>query len=343
MHMIGASETPSNGVYHGDDDLRARLEAQLALRDAMLQAVSYAAQRFLGAEPFDDCLPQVLERLGIASATSRISLFECHRGPSGATEAQLRHQWIAPHFREQNDARPLARFPLAATGLGRWEAILERGDAISGHVRALPDSEREALGRAGVLSIAVAPVQVGGAWWGYIGFSACDTERDWSAGEIGALKASAGIIGAALERGRLDQELRRHSLQDEIILAQQAALQELSTPLMAISDSAMVMPLVGAIDSGRAQQIIETLLEGVSAHRASVAIIDITGVSVVDTQVANALLRAAQAVKLLGAQVVLTGIRPEIAQTLVGLGVDLGGLITRSTLQAGIAFAIGQR
>jgi rsbT co-antagonist protein RsbR len=141
----------------------------------------------------------------------------------------------------------------------------------------------------------------------------------------------------------MDEALRQHAAQEQIILAQQAALQELSTPLMAISDSAVVMPLVGAIDSARAQQVIETLLEGVAAQRARVAIIDITGVSVVDTQVANALIRAAQAVKLLGANVVLTGIRPEIAQTLVGLGVDLGGLTTRSTLQAGIAFAMEQR
>ena len=79
-----------------------------------------------------------------------------------------------------------------------------------------------------------------------------------------------------------------------------------------------------------------------SAH-AKTAIIDITGVPVVDTQVASALLRAAQAVRLLGAQVMLTGIRPEVAQTLVGLGVNLGDIITRSTLQSGIAYAITQR
>jgi anti-anti-sigma factor len=100
------------------------------------------------------------------------------------------------------------------------------------------------------------------------------------------------------------------------------------------------MPLIGAIDSSRAQQVIETLLAGVAASRATTAILDITGVQVVDTQAANALLRAAQAVKLLGAQVVLTGIRPEIAQTLVGLGLDLGGITTRATLQSGIAFAL---
>ncbi len=100
------------------------------------------------------------------------------------------------------------------------------------------------------------------------------------------------------------------------------------------------MPLIGAIDSARAQQIMETLLEGVAQHRSDVVILDITGVQVVDTQVANALLQAAQAVKLLGAQVILTGIRPHIAQTLVSLGVDLRGIVTRSTLQTGVAYAL---
>jgi rsbT co-antagonist protein RsbR len=86
--------------------------------------------------------------------------------------------------------------------------------------------------------------------------------------------------------------------------------------------------------------VIDTLLHDISKTRARVAIIDITGVPVVDTQVANALLRAAQSVRLLGSRVVITGIRPEVAQTLVGLGADLGGIATRSTLQSAIASAI---
>jgi PAS domain S-box-containing protein len=130
---------------------------------------------------------------------------------------------------------------------------------------------------------------------------------------------------------------------EEVISAQAAMLQELSTPLLSISDSVVVMPLVGAIDSQRAQNVIEALLSGVSEQRATTAIIDITGVIVVDTQVANAIVRAAQAVKLLGAQAVLTGIRPEVAQTLIQLGVDLRDIVTRGTLQGGIAYAIGSR
>jgi rsbT co-antagonist protein RsbR len=88
---------------------------------------------------------------------------------------------------------------------------------------------------------------------------------------------------------------------------------------------------------------MESLLKGLSSARGRFAIIDITGVSVVDTQVANALIRAAQAARLLGAEVVLTGIRPEVAQTLVSLGADLRDLTTCGTLQAGIAHVLARR
>jgi len=129
-------------------------------------------------------------------------------------------------------------------------------------------------------------------------------------------------------------------LQDQVIAAQQAALRELSTPLIPLANNVVAMPLIGSVDSGRAQQIVEELLAGVAANRATTAIIDITGVPIVDTQVAGALLRAAQAVELLGSRVVITGIRPEVAQTLVGIGVNLGSIVTRATLQDGIAYAL---
>lgn len=136
------------------------------------------------------------------------------------------------------------------------------------------------------------------------------------------------------------EELQRH----EMMIAQQSsALQELSTPILAINESTVIMPLIGAIDSQRAQLIMDTLLSDIARTRATIVIMDITGVSVVDTQVANVFIRTAQAVRLLGADVVITGIRPEIAQTLVGLGVELGDIITRSTLQMGIAYALNRK
>lgn len=126
---------------------------------------------------------------------------------------------------------------------------------------------------------------------------------------------------------------------DALIRQQEEALRLLSTPLIPISDQVLVMPLVGALDARRAEQVIETLLAGVSRSGARAVILDVTGVAVMDTHVADVLLRAARAVNLLGARVILTGIRPEVAQTVVALGVDFAGIITCGTLQAGIAQA----
>jgi rsbT co-antagonist protein RsbR len=152
-----------------------------------------------------------------------------------------------------------------------------------------------------------------------------------------------GLVGRGqdiTERKRIEAERQR--LQDELIQAQALALQELSTPLIPISDTVLVMPLIGRIDERRANQILEALLTGIQTQQADLAIIDITGVNVVDTQVAHALIQAARAVKLLGAQVVLTGLRPEVAQTLVSLGVDLSDIVTRATLQSGIAYGLSK-
>jgi rsbT co-antagonist protein RsbR len=142
---------------------------------------------------------------------------------------------------------------------------------------------------------------------------------------------------------RKKEEAERLSLKQQVIDAQHAALRELSTPLIPISDTTVVMPLIGVIDTARAQQIMETLLEGVAYHQTDLAILDITGVQTIDTQVADALVRAARAVRLLGASVVLTGIQPQIAQTMIHLGVDLSEIVTYGSLQAGIAYALNQQ
>jgi len=144
------------------------------------------------------------------------------------------------------------------------------------------------------------------------------------------------------ERKMAEEALLQRIQQEEVIRAQKLALEELSTPLIPITDKIVVMPLIGSMDSRRAQQVMDTLLHGISSTKATNVIIDITGVTVVDTQVANAFVRAAQAVRLLGAEVMITGIRPEVAQTLIGLGVDLSGIATSSSLQSGIARVFSQ-
>jgi anti-anti-sigma factor len=132
----------------------------------------------------------------------------------------------------------------------------------------------------------------------------------------------------------------RERLQEEIIQTQAAVIQELSTPLIPINGDILVMPLIGNVDSARAKHVLERLLEGVATNHTQTVILDITGVTLVDAHVANTLVRAAQAVQLLGTQMILTGIRPEVAQTLVNLGIELRGLMTWSTLQMGITYAM---
>lgn len=137
-------------------------------------------------------------------------------------------------------------------------------------------------------------------------------------------------------------QLMNKDLQQTLAIQKQLleTIRLLSTPVVPLFEGIILLPLVGHIDSQRAAQIMEELLVGVQRYRARVAILDITGVPVVDTAVANSLLRAAQATYLLGAEVILVGIRPEVAQTIVGLGLDLRGLVTMSDLQSGIEYAL---
>ncbi|GAB4204962.1 MAG: hypothetical protein OHK0022_30600 [Roseiflexaceae bacterium] len=172
-----------------------------------------------------------------------------------------------------------------------------------------------------------------------------ETGQIWTRSKYLPLRDAAGSISHILVTWeditiQKQREQEERARQEEIIRSQAATLEELSTPLLAISANTVVLPLVGAIDSQRAQQLLSTLLDGVAERHARVVILDITGVPIVDTQVANVFLQASQAVGLLGAQVVITGIRPEVAQTIVGLGIDLQRIITRNTLQDGIAFAL---
>ncbi|MDC0722329.1 PAS domain-containing protein [Nannocystis bainbridge] len=132
-------------------------------------------------------------------------------------------------------------------------------------------------------------------------------------------------------------------MREEVIRAQDEALLALSTPLIPIDEETVVMPLIGALDPRRVERVLQTLLDGVATTRARTVILDITGVSEIDAQTADALLRAARSAALLGAEAVLTGIRPGLAATLVSLGADLGSIVSLGSLKAGIAYAMNRR
>ncbi len=145
------------------------------------------------------------------------------------------------------------------------------------------------------------------------------------------------IEAMAAEKDRLLVALQgREEAQQRLL----DTVHELGSPIIPLGHGILALPLIGSVDSVRAQDIISTLFQGVAEHRARVVLIDITGVPMVDTAVAGALLQAAQGVRLLGAEAVLTGIRAEVAQTIVSLGLDMQEIETRAGLREGLEYAL---
>ena len=129
---------------------------------------------------------------------------------------------------------------------------------------------------------------------------------------------------------------------EEVINRQQQDMLELSTPVVKLWDGVLALPMIGTLDSARTQVVMETLLQKIVETGSQVAILDITGVPTVDTLVAQHLLKTVAAARLMGADCIISGIRPQIAQTIVHLGVDLGTVITKATLADAFALALAR-
>ena len=127
---------------------------------------------------------------------------------------------------------------------------------------------------------------------------------------------------------------------EEVILRQQQDMLELSTPVVKLWDGILALPMIGTLDSARTQVVMESLLQRIVDSGAEVAILDITGVPTVDTLTAQHLLKTVTAARLMGAECIISGIRPQIAQTIVHLGVDLGDVVTKATLADAFAVAL---
>lgn len=135
---------------------------------------------------------------------------------------------------------------------------------------------------------------------------------------------------------RLAAEAERAEMQAALIAAQAATIRELSAPLIPVEDGVLVVPLIGRLDQARAAELLEVLLTGVAERRARAVLLDVTGMPDLDEPAAAALVQVARAVRLLGARVVVTGIRPQVAAALVSLGIDTHGLTTLGSLQSGL-------
>jgi PAS domain S-box-containing protein len=174
---------------------------------AILQAVIAAAQRFLTTPSGETDAGAMLCQLGEAARADRVAIYRNQTGPDGLLTLACQEEWLGPAIAwpgPSPDAEPIAY----DRGLLRWKGLLEAGDAIHAHVRDLPSAEAAFLVRQGVRSVAAVPVFAGDRWWGVITFGQCTRERAWSDGEVGALRAAAGILGATVQQHRAEATIR---------------------------------------------------------------------------------------------------------------------------------------
>jgi PAS domain S-box-containing protein len=218
---------------------RKKAEQAVISREAILDAVSFAAEHFLNTASWEDSIAEVLERLGRAIDVSRVYIFENHIDSQGRLCMNQRYEWAAPDIPPQIDNPGLQDLPYREAGAQRWEEMLGKGQSISGHIREFPESERLALSQQDIRSILVVPVFVKNLWWGFIGFDACWTEREWTKTEIDLIKTAGEILGASIWREEVEAELRNRTIEldernaelDGFIFA---VSHDLRTPLISI-------------------------------------------------------------------------------------------------------------
>ncbi len=186
---------------------RWKAEEGLIRREAILGAVAFAAERFLRTGSWREHMPVVLERLGTGAQASRVSVFEHHRDEAGRELSSHRFEWTASGTKPQISNDRLQNIPRREIGLDRWAEALGNGGFVCGAVRDFPDEERPILESQGVRSVAITAIFAGGEWWGNLGFADCQREREWTLGELEALRAAADILGAAIRRERDDLTL----------------------------------------------------------------------------------------------------------------------------------------
>lgn len=156
--------------------------------------------------------------------------------------------------------------------------------------------------------------------------------------DLGILASLTDRLAKELHLSRARDQQQRAELHHQIGALEQAqqTILDLSTPTLSIFEGVLLVPLIGALDTARAALVMSTVLESIAIHQTQVIILDVTGLHIIDTSVANALLQTARAAALLGARVCLCGIAPEVAQVIVGLGIDLSHLRPASDLQAAL-------
>jgi PAS domain S-box-containing protein len=164
-----------------------------------------------------------------------------------------------------------------------------------------------------------------------------DGSKYWAAVVLSPMRDERGEIDGYV---KVSRDLTEQREKDHVVERQRAEILELSTPVIQVWDKILVLPIIGILDSQRAARLTESLLERIAADLAEVVILDVSGLPTIDTDVAQHLLKTVQAARLMGTVSVLSGVRPDTAQTMVHLGIDLAGLFSRATLRDALQLAL---
>jgi PAS domain S-box-containing protein len=187
---------------------RRQAEEGQQQRDAILEAVAFAAERFLMTSDWQAHIHAVLERLGQQTNSSHVYIFENHLDPDGALVTSMRYEWAAPGIPPDIDNPTFQAVPIYHPDFVRWAETLLQGKLFQGNLNTFLPNEAEILVPRGIKALLDVPIVVDGNWWGIIGFDDYQLVREWSQAEMEALKIAAGIISAAIRRQRADHALR---------------------------------------------------------------------------------------------------------------------------------------
>jgi PAS domain S-box-containing protein len=206
---LPAGESIGNVMIIATDiTARRQAEEELHRRDAILEAVSFVAERFLDPVDWDEAMRQSLDHLGKATMADRIYLFRKHADAAGGLVVSQTHEWVAAGIVPQIDLPTLQNLPLVDAGFSRWAEAFEHGEEIVGKVAEFPAAERAVLEQQGIQTILAVPIFAGGSWWGFMGYDSCRGNRQWLPAERDALRTAARIIGTARHRREAELALR---------------------------------------------------------------------------------------------------------------------------------------
>ena len=193
------------GLVHNITPSKRQAE-ELRRRDATLHAISRSAAQLLGARHWQEVIDSLLEDLGEAAEVDRVYLFEKHADALGAQRVSQTHEWAREGVRAQIDNPKLQAISLESSESAHWQDVLGRGESLFGPISEFPPEERASLEDQGIRSIALVPLFAQSEWLGFLGFDSCFSVRLWSVAELDALRTTADLIAAAIQRERREEE-----------------------------------------------------------------------------------------------------------------------------------------